>query len=167
MFQREQNLACNFLPISMFKIWTVGAICNSALFSRWNCKYHIVFAPEISEKSILPRKAISDRENIEATLWVERCKDHRSRFVPKPHTSILGNTAENIGVTLYGVFERKKQHDAVWAIRRTEIQVPKQRILVPRILCGYSWKEWKPNCGVRKKSTERRWDGRTIKTSDK
>ena len=63
---------------------------------------------------------------------MERDKDHRkrSRSMPGSGAYTGGNTAKNVGIELYGVLKREKQYNAVLAIRRVEIQVSKQRILV-------------------------------------
>ena len=63
---------------------------------------------------------------------MERDKDHRNRSRSTPGSGAYtgGDTAKNVGIELYGVPEREKQHNAVLAIRRVEIQVSKQRILV-------------------------------------
>ena len=86
---------------------------DSLSHTRWNCKYHIVFAPKYHREGILPRKESSNRKNTAAVMGVERGKDHRSGSVPQPYPSVCGDTAEDLGVALYGVSEREKQYDAV------------------------------------------------------
>ncbi len=51
---------------------------NSLAHSKWNCKYHIVFCTQVSEKSILRSKKIRDRSNSTRIVQMERCK-YRSR----------------------------------------------------------------------------------------
>ena len=41
---------------------------NSLSHTRWNCKYHIVFAPKYSPEGILRRKESSNRENTAAVM---------------------------------------------------------------------------------------------------
>ncbi len=41
---------------------------NSLSHSKWNCKYHIVFAPKYSKKNILWREKGGNRENPETVV---------------------------------------------------------------------------------------------------
>ena len=45
---------------------------------------------------------------------MERGKDHRGGSVPQPYPFVCRDTAKNVSIALYGVFERKKQHDVIW-----------------------------------------------------
>ncbi len=84
---------------------------NSLSHTRWNCKYHIVFAPKYRRKVFY--KESSDREDTAAAVRVERGKNHRGGSVSQPYPLVCRDTAENLGVTLYGVSEREEQHNAV------------------------------------------------------
>ena len=44
---------------------------NSLAHTKWNCKYHIVFAPKYRQ-SIFWRKAQRDRENTAAVVRMEK-----------------------------------------------------------------------------------------------
>lgn len=57
---------------------------NSLSHTKWNCKYHIVFAPGVSPEGILWREAARDRRNIEDIVQLEKDKDSRSRGMPGP-----------------------------------------------------------------------------------
>lgn len=66
---------------------------NSLAHTKWNCKYHIVFAPkiscicaEISAQGILRRKAQGDRKNPAAVVRMEKGGDCRSGGVSRSHT---------------------------------------------------------------------------------
>ena len=78
-----------------------------------------------------------------------------SRDVPGSCAYAGGNTSKDRSIEFYGVFKGKEQYDAVRAIRRVEVQVPEQRILVQRVLCGYGRQEYEPNCGIYPKTTGR------------
>ena len=78
---------------------------NSLSHTRWNCKYHIVFAPKYRRKVFYKEK--------KAAIGKILRQDHRSGSVPQPYPSVCGDTAEDLGVALYGVSEREKQYDAV------------------------------------------------------
>ena len=75
---------------------------NGLSHTRWNCKYHIVFAPKYHREGILPRKESSNRKNTAAVMGVERGKDHRSGSVPQPHSSVHRDTTENVSGKLQG-----------------------------------------------------------------
>ena len=122
---------------------------NSLSHTKRNCKYHIVsICAEIPEESILQRKESSGGKDIETIMRMERSKDNRSRSMPRPCAHVGGNSAENVSIKFYGVPEREEQHNAIWAIRRVEVQVPESRILMQGILRRYGRKEYEPNCGV-------------------
>ena len=65
---------------------------------------------EVPQESILQRKESSDREDTAAAVRVERGKNHRGGSVSQPYPLVCRDTAENLGVTLYGVSEREEQH---------------------------------------------------------
>ncbi len=44
---------------------------------------------------------------------------------------------QNERIRLYGISEREKQSDALRAVWGFEIQIQKQGVLVPRVLCRY------------------------------
>ena len=94
---------------------------HSLSHTKWNCKYHIVFAPKYRRKSILLRKKESNRGNIEKMMWVERREYIKGRSMSGSCTHAGRDTAENECIKFYGVFERKKQHDVIWAIQWVEI----------------------------------------------
>ena len=77
-------------------------------------------------------------KDIKGIMRVEGSKDSGSRSVSKSHSFTRGDSTTAVGLELYGILERKEQHNAIRAIRRTKIQVPEQTILVSRVLCRYS-----------------------------
>ena len=81
---------------------------NSLSHTKWNCKYHIVFCAQIPQKSILSRKACSNRKDTAATMRMERCKDHRSRSVSGSYPSFPRDTAEVFRIELHGLPKREK-----------------------------------------------------------
>ena len=73
---------------------------------------HCVCA-EVAKKSILQRKAGSDRKDTLAVMRMERSQDHRSRSVSGSHSPVRGDTAEAVNIRIYGILEGKEQHYAV------------------------------------------------------
>ena len=56
---------------------------NSLSHTRWNCKYHIVFAAKIPEKGILQRETTGSGKDPERAVRVEKKdKNSRGRSVP-------------------------------------------------------------------------------------
>ena len=80
---------------------------NSLSHTRWNCKYHIVFAPKYRRKVFYKEKKAAIGKILRQLCEWKGGKDHRSGSVPQPYPSVCGDTAEDLGVALYGVSERK------------------------------------------------------------
>lgn len=55
------------------------------------------------------------------------------------------DTAEDECFHIHGISERKEQLDDIRKVGKHEIQIQEQGILVPRVLCGYSRKEYQGN----------------------
>lgn len=64
---------------------------------------------KVPQESILQGKEGRGRKNIENALRVEEDKDCRSGGVPGSRTYAVGDTAEGIGIGLYGVLEGEEQ----------------------------------------------------------
>ena len=69
---------------------------------------------EVPAQSILQGETSSSRENITATMRVERRKNYRGRGMPKPHPSVCGDTTEDFRVTLHGVSKREEYAKGVF-----------------------------------------------------
>ena len=118
-------------------------ITESLAHTKWNCKYHIVFAPKYRRKVFFDEKRKEIREILRTLCkWKgveviegEICPDHI-------HTYTCINTTQNERFGIYGVFERKKQFNNISKVWEYEICIPKPRILVQGILCRYSRKEY-------------------------
>ena len=68
---------------------------------------------EVPQESILQRKESGNREDTAAAVRVERGKNYRGGSVPQSYPLVCRDTAENLGIALYGISEREEQHDAV------------------------------------------------------
>ena len=68
---------------------------------------------EVYKKSIFLEKETSSREDTTATMLVERRKHNRGRNLPRSCTYVSGDTTKDKCKFVYGVLERKKQHNAV------------------------------------------------------
>ena len=126
---------------------------NSLSHTKWNCKYHIVFAPKYRRKVFYKEKRAAIGKILRQLCeWksvkiieAEACPDHIHLFVEiPPKLSISGFMGYLKGKSSTMLYEQFG-----------EVQVPQQRILVQGVLCGYGRKERDPNCGVHKEPTER------------
>ena len=86
---------------------------NSLSHTKWNCKYHIVFAPKYRRKVFYREKRVEIGKILRQLCeWrgvkiieAEVCPDHIHMLVEIP--------PKNRSVELYGLPEREEQHDAV------------------------------------------------------
>ena len=101
---------------------------NSLAHTKWDCKYHIVFAPKYRRKVFYEDKRLEIREILRRLC--EWSKDNRGRGVPGSHTYVGKHPAQNERFGLYGVFERKKCIADIPEVGKYEVCVPKPRILV-------------------------------------
>lgn len=84
---------------------------NSLSHTKWNCKYHIVFAPKYRRKVFYKEKR--SRRNTTNIVRVEESKDSRGRSMSRSCTYAGRNPTEDISIKFYGVFEGKKQPDDI------------------------------------------------------
>ena len=57
--------------------------------------------------------------------------------MPGPYTYDGENSAEDIGIKIYGISEREKLADGIRPTCKSEIQIWESALLVPRVLCRY------------------------------
>ena len=57
--------------------------------------------------------------------------------MPQPYPSVCGDTAEDLGVALYGYLKGKSSTMLYEQFGELKYKVPEPRILVQRVLCGY------------------------------
>ncbi len=97
---------------------------NSLAHTKWNCKYHIVFAPKYR------RKTLRDKRNIETAMPMERSRNNRGRSMPRPYTYACQYPAQNERFGIHGISQRKKCIANIPEMGKHEICIPKPRILV-------------------------------------
>ena len=103
---------------------------NSLAHTKWDCKYHIVFAPKYRRKEFFEEKRLEIREILRKLCqWKEVeiiegevCPDHIHILVSIPQ--------KNKCFGVYGISEREKQFDDISKMGKHEICIPKPRILV-------------------------------------
>ena len=104
-------------------------VTNSLAHTKWNCKYHVVFAQKYRRKVFFNEKRAEIRDIIR-TVPMKGCRGHRGRSVSRPHSFTIEYPIQNERFGIYGIFEGKKQSDDIPEIRKYEIRIPKPRILV-------------------------------------
>jgi putative transposase len=84
---------------------------HSLSHTRWNCKYHIVFAPKYRRKVFYGEKKLEIGAILRELCKVERSQYNRSRSMPRPYTYASRDTTENECIKFYGISEREEQLD--------------------------------------------------------
>ena len=119
--------------------------------TSWNCKYHVVFAPKVGNRS-----------NIEEIMQLERDKYNRSGGMCRSCAYVDRDTAEILSIRDNGLFKGEEQFDNLREMGKFEVQIPKQRVLVQRVLCRYGRKEYKKDNRIHKESVKRRCGKQSI-----
>ena len=86
---------------------------NSLSHTKWNCKYHIVFAPKYRRKVFYQEKRLAVGKDIETIVRMERSKDNRGRSVSRSCAYVGRDTTENVSIKFHGILEREEQHNAI------------------------------------------------------
>lgn len=103
---------------------------QSLAHTKWNCKYHIVFAPKYRRKVFYEEKRLEIREILrELCQWKgveiiegEVCPDHIHMLVSiPPKMSVSG---------FMGYLKGKKQLEYIPTMGEYEICIPESRVLV-------------------------------------
>ena len=82
-------------------------IVNSLAHTKWNCKYHIVFAPKYRRKVFYEEKRMETRD-IAKAVSVERSGGDRGRDMPGSYPYAGKYPAQNERCGIHGVFEREE-----------------------------------------------------------
>jgi len=81
---------------------------HSLSHTKWNCKYHVVFAPKYRPKAFLWRAEIGNRSDTATVVPMEGRQYTRSRSVYRPCAYVAGDPAEDGSVKLYGISQREE-----------------------------------------------------------
>ena len=102
---------------------------NSLAHTKWNCKYHIVFAPKYRRKVFYEEKRLEIREIIrQLCQWkgVEIIEGE----VCRSYTSTSKHPSQNERFGIYGISKREKCIINIPEMGKYEICIQKSRILV-------------------------------------
>lgn len=83
-------------------------IVNSLAHTKWNCKYHIVFAPKYRRKIFYEEKKIGDNGYIKNNMRMERSRNNRWRSMSRSCTSVVKYPAQNERFVFRRILKRKK-----------------------------------------------------------
>ena len=85
---------------------------NSLSHTKWNCKYHIVFAPKFRRK-IAYGQLKQDIANILSMLCKRKGVNSRSRNMSRSCTYACGNPTKYECIKFCGIFKREKHIDDI------------------------------------------------------
>ena len=112
-------------------------ITNSLAHTKWNCKYHIVFAPKYRRKVFYEEKRLEIREILRKLCQWKGVDIIEGEICPDYiYAGKYTTQKERFGI--YGISERKERFDNIPKMGEYEVCVPKPRILVQGVLCGHS-----------------------------
>lgn len=78
---------------------------NSLSHTKWNCKYHVVFASKYKRKVIYGKLRL-EIEKILRQLIYTKGRNNRSKGMPESYTYVNIDFTENISFFIHGIFER-------------------------------------------------------------
>ena len=103
---------------------------NSLAHTKWNCKYHIVFAPKYRRKVFYGEKREAVREILRTLCQWKGVEIIEGEVCPD-HIHLLVSIPPKMSVSSFmGVFKRKKQFTNISKVWEYEICISKSRILV-------------------------------------
>ena len=85
---------------------------NSLSHTKWNCKYHIVFAPKYRRKVFYKEKRVAVGKILRQLCEWKGVRIVEAEVCPD-HVHMLVKYAEAVGIEFHGVSKRKKQHYAI------------------------------------------------------
>ena len=103
---------------------------NSLAHTKWNCKYHIVFAPKYRRKVFFEEKRKEVREILRQLCEWKGVEIIEGGGMSGSYTYDGSNPAQNERFGIHGIFEREKFADDIPEMGQYEICIPKPRILV-------------------------------------
>ena len=77
---------------------------SSLAHTKWNCKYHIIFAPKYRRKVFYEEKR--SKRNHKNIMSMERGGDNRRGNMPRSYTFVIEYTAEDGDIGVYGIFNK-------------------------------------------------------------
>mgnify|MGYP005806198957 CR=1 FL=1 len=129
---------------------------RSLAHTKWNCKYHVVFAPKYRRKVFYEEKRLEIGAILrELCRWkgveiieAEVCPDHIHMLLAiPPKMSVSGFMGFLKGKSSLMIYQKLGKH---------EVQVQEQTILVPGLLCGHGREKRQSDQRVHRNAIETR-----------
>ena len=134
---------------------------QSLAHTKWNCKYHIVFAPKYRRMVFYGEKKREIGKILRQLCEWKGVEIQEAEVCPAyPYAG--KHTTKGSSIKFYGISKGQKQCTDIREIWRIKVQVQEQRILVSGILRGYGRKEYQSYRRVYPASVGRGQDGRTV-----
>lgn len=83
-------------------------IVNSLAHTKWNCKYHIVFAPKYRRKIFYEEKRLAIMDILRTICGWKRSRNNRGRSMSRSCTSVVKYPAQNERFVFRRILKRKK-----------------------------------------------------------
>ena len=83
-------------------------VMNSLAHTKWNCKYHIVFAPKYRRKVFFAEKRESIRDIIRQLREWKGGRNNRRRDLPRSCASTSKYSTKVKCIKFYGISKRKE-----------------------------------------------------------
>ena len=129
---------------------------NSLAHTKWNCKYHVVFAPKYRRKVFYEEKRQEIREILRTLCRWKGVEIIEGEVCPD-HIHLLLSIPPKISVSGFmGYAKREKQFNDISKIWQLKVCIPKSRILVQGVLRRYIGERHKSDKGIYKESIETR-----------
>ena len=80
---------------------------HSLSHTKWNCRYHIVFAPKFRRKVFYEGRRLEIGKILSDLKQTERRRSGRGRSLSRPHPHSGGDTAEDVCLGIHGFSERQ------------------------------------------------------------
>ena len=103
---------------------------HSLAHTKWNCKYHVVFAPKYRRKVFFNEKREDMREILRTLCQWKGVEIIEGGNLPGSCTSAHKYPAQNERFGVYGIFKGEKQLNDISEIWEYEVRIPKPRILL-------------------------------------
>lgn len=98
---------------------------NSLAYTKWNCKYHIVFALKYRRKVFFEEKRLEIREILRQLCQWKGVEIIEGEVCPD-HIHILVSIPPKMSFGIYGIFEREKCAVNISKMGKHEICIPKR-----------------------------------------
>lgn len=92
---------------------------KSLAHTKWNCKYHIVFAAKYRRKVFFEDKRLATRDIIRRLCAWKR--DYRRRDLSRSCKPYVKHTAEDEYIIVYGVLKGQEQYNDISEVWQDEI----------------------------------------------